>query len=238
MKNFKRYFFYCFFSLFFICDIFAQDATLDTKLVHQTIASLEKNLQISRESMRNNRYLFGKQATSLSVQNLETLEKLFKPLIDQLKKIKKDSQNSLQDIQENDKPQNTDNISNDTSRALQESKVAKESNEKVTSYIQQAEDFQNLKKEALEQDDWARAQDMENRNINAINKAIKELEKGNQGQKQNQDQQAQSQSKKSQDANDKLEQVQAYQEQIRKEREKIFGKKKNEVKKVPVDQDW
>ena len=237
----KKNFFFAFCFFLFSQPLYSQ-LSQDQKqkeIIKKTLTSLNQNLQDVASNLSNQDYLQGKKNNLSVIKNLEILENLFRPLLDQLKNIKKDSQESKENIKKNNIPQNTKKIAENTDKALQESKQAKPSNEKVENYIQEAIDYQKQKKEALAQNDWGKAHDMENRNINAIQKAIEELQKqqgGNGGNDKGNNEK--NPSDKSKEADDKINQIQAYQEQLKREREKIFGKRKNAIQKIPVGQDW
>ena len=207
-------------------------------LIENALKNFENSSLLAINNVARSNYLQGKNHTTTAIKNLDILAKIFLPLLERIKKLKTQSQNSLQKITEQNNPQNTQEILQNTKKILQDSKNSAQENEKVSSYIRQAKEFQELKQNALNQNNWISAQDLENRNIHAIQKAIDELEKNNATQNHSDQKKDNNKIKTSKKASDKLSQIQKYQEKIKKDRQKVFGKKKNEIQKTPVEKDW
>ena len=226
------------FLLFLHHAVFAQDA----RLAVDTLANLHQNLFLANLNVMKDNYSQGKNKTESAIEDLTLLSKLFQPLLERLKQLKKDSQDNLQDISRQQHPQQTEDILQNTKKALQESKQEGQKNEKVTNYIEQAKKLQEMKNKSLAEQNWEKSQDLENRNINALQKAIKELEKQNaqgQGQQgQNNADQAKQNLIQSQEAAAKLSQIKREQKKTKQDRQKIYGKRRNQKRRVPVNRDW
>ena len=230
--------FFCFCFCWISFSLYGQ-LLQEKEVIKSTLTNLNQNLEDITVNLGKQDYLQGKQNSLSAIKNLEILGSLFLPLLEQLKSIKQDSQESKEEIKKNNVPQKSQKIIENTNKALQEAKQTSPSNEKVENYIKEAIDYQVQKKNAIAENNWNKAQDMENRNINAIQKAIDELQKQQGGKGGgDKDQDKKNSADKSKEANNKIDQIQAYQEQLKKKREKVFGKRRNQIQKVPVGKDW